>query len=1447
MKRPLISPELHFLMVKADANPFADTYKSEWYKKKESSVSKKEQDIIDFLHFCNREFIKHTDLILKSIDELCLNRDELFDFIYCQANNKTLLAIPELTRQMFPSLIITVEDTEFAKYRDKMGNEHSISSIVEVAADITAYLQSLIEKLNFQDGKEHKTSKIDKHSLYDRMWFSAMHILNLEYLYDQIIYENAAVKWSKDSKKAKIIPGLKEIELIRRCGEIRKDKTIQECVIFLHSRYLQKKVKKNRLKELEVYDGALRPSIENAFQSEDDFLYDASYIGKYYFYSGIKFDFYKGLTLLDINGILKAIVQLPRKCLNEGRKSLITNKIPYKISEEIFLNYLAGITSLKVVQIKLVLDAITSQENRPFPWRKPFIKHNGYYYFTLSALNSPNNTLIFEEVLRYAGYGVAENELLLRDTIRYELLKTKKGYAFEEIDTIELVASDILSQRHLLYKLRDYYVLIEPVYFEHPVISIDLNKVLSNLAERVIDFNKYIDRLIKEFKNEKIIPLIASHHMCLSSLSMDNVHIVDIQMLANYFTKGSFGRAQVIMEGNKIHHANEFATVQYYRDENDFNQNFLQFINFPPQISSIYSKLVWKEIPMSFKGSVPEIITESIDLVETESTVASEIRIVKTMLENKKYLDFEKKRFTITDEAIAYYINNILHTIAFNEYSITLYRTELYSILSQSNFEGFAHMILFLQKALSNISFAKIRPDKKFKGLSYQSDEILEILKKIISEYPSGISFDLCIPEGNLTKQEEKKIVSSAIDVLSLMTVNELDDSQLDTLHFQIIILNALRRKYNLDFEFTQACSNYVSLLNFNRKFQRARNFAESVLAIAIPEKKHYMGWSLLYKCFTEQENPYYASIYGTLYNISLTVFTETKYYVAVDLLTLSLKYFRTFHLYDMMDTLMESREMFKLNKYDDQKIALVYFQANMIRVDRHTSAIDDALQYLQKHRESIKKYGSLAIVPWLNYLYNIKRIHSEGFEGFDKEIDVIILDLEKEISEEKYQVLKKKHFDTVDLKNDFIKSLNGAFETYDSDDFQFEIKQLEMSAKRLLSNSIIDNDVEGILLCSLVLNDNSANYNNEYPKDSYKISSVIDPGQEIIYKLSAYKDYIINSIKLEKDELFIWLFNINDRIYILTINHEATVNTRELPDWDWLKMTDWLKNKDSFYYKGHLYSSLGEQEEHYEKLLDALSFTELSLTQNYKEIFYCSSIDLVQFPTNLIENNLDFISSRVPVTNIISFEYLINSNRNSLLSPKYSSTAWIPIVDQDGSLLVSYDKIKPILQKMGAKIITQRQITEKINTDVNIFLAHGELNLRSFKGIYTNHKAESAIRHTDYLFGSGRVAILFICNSGVANDDILSNSILSLSHDILKLGYETVIAPFWKLEISITPYWLENFLSAFNEGYKVSEAVYLANASLAEYKEDISNSFFVAEGRLDMHIYGNPYLRIKL
>ena len=117
---------------------------------------------------------------------------------------------------------------------------------------------------------------------------------------------------------------------------------------------------------------------------------------------------------------------------------------------------------------------------------------------------------------------------------------------------------------------------------------------------------------------------------------------------------------------------------------------------------------------------------------------------------------------------------------------------------------------------------------------------------------------------------------------------------------------------------------------------------------------------------------------------------------------------------------------------------------------------------------------------------------------------------------------------------------------------------------------------------------------------------------------------------------------------------------------------------------------------------------------------------------------------------------------------------------------------------------------------------------------------------NTQKVFGNGVIAILFICNTGNASDELYSNNIVSFAAELLKNNYKAVIAPFWKLDVTIPSIWLQEFLKTFQEGYSVNKSVYFANKEIAKYQESISNSFYAVEGQLAMHLYGNPNIYIE-
>jgi hypothetical protein len=289
--------------------------------------------------------------------------------------------------------------------------------------------------------------------------------------------------------------------------------------------------------------------------------------------------------------------------------------------------------------------------------------------------------------------------------------------------------------------------------------------------------------------------------------------------------------------------------------------------------------------------------------------------------------------------------------------------------------------------------------------------------------------------------------------------------------------------------------------------------------------------------------------------------------------------------------------------------------------------------------------------------------------------------------------------------------------------------------------------------------------------------------------------------------------------------------------------MKEWLREIGNFFFnsKKNRHYDYQAQESDYQSLKEELKFATILIPSYIEELLLCSSIELASFPHNLIQNENDFISATIPVCNVISIERFIEKSNPLYLDKNYSISAWIPTDDQEPTISWGFDILKPTLEKINARIFTNTYPKETINTNLNIFLAHGVTDGLGFKAVYTNHADRKAIAFPFSVFGKGKVAILFVCNSGSSREDILSNSVVSFSSELLKFGYESVIAPFWSFDVTMSKIWLDEFLSAFNQGFSINEAVFLANNCLTKYDEATSSIFNAPAGCLAMHLYGNP------
>lgn len=1458
MQETTISDRIMSVLYKDYANPFSREFD---FKKIDNEIgedfSKKEEEVLTFIVICNQTFKEIQDHFYKVFEELNLTQFELIEFLYKALNKNSLDLAPMIMEQMMSNKKISfhIGDLNFTKFLFKNGNEAPIEKVFELAGDILSVLISAVNNWETDLNKifprqMHNEEELGK--LFSYLWNPSNILLNMQSAYRVLIFENGQIENNNNFESLKITTGNKWLRILRQASEIRSDNNLSEYLYPLLELYKKAPVNKVGIKNCKSTNGLIKLTSGQTKESDNRALANANLMTRYYHYDSEELEYYDNLTLIDITEILIQIVGFVSYIYRqvEMGNNISIYETPSKIEKAHLLQYLNECTGYDKDVINKVLLSLSSNDKTPNLWRKPLYEIHDNLYFSIATLKAPNFSILYEGILSEAGYFHQKNELLLIKAIEEALDEEKIQYEFNKINFEELKDEHTDYENNLIYELNDYYLFIQAKSYTHPFESHEINEVIKDIGKTTFQILDKLEILSKKINDKPLLPLIVSNYNTFTSLSVNNISIIDLQLLKNYFLTGSFRRGQISFE-KQVKIQREYTRIEYYKGEKEFNNNFLNFIATPTPLSTIYDRLCWKEVVITPPEFTPEITVDLIGQISTEDNIHNHLSVLENALNNKYYYDRDSRTKELYDSSISYSLTNVLHLIAFGDYELSKTKIDLYHIIERFKIEGFGHILFGLNNAIGNISYSKIKRDKTFNIIELENDdEVLKLYSKIFadSDSPNHIRLNgYEIKNGLFTKNEEKKLISLALSILSTLGPHNIEDERFEEYFLQLTIIKGFKTKYQLNFEFYASCDSLIDTLNFNNKYQRARNFGEEILTIAIDENEHHYGWGILFRCFTYQNNVFEASTYGALYFTSLSRVGVMKYSIITELLYNALKFFRNFKLYDMLDGINEIVSEIRLNKYDEQKFKLSYYLSSVHIIKSKPEIFDESLQYLNENINDIISFNDKGTLPWLNYLYNIKRYKNAGFSEFDKPIEKFMKTLEFFTNSDKIDKLKSNHFgDKVSSKKKLINSLIGVFETNVINDFKFEVKHLEVQINILLSETINDNDIDSILLSGIVLNDNSLTYNNKYFSKNTIVRVTPESNKELEDKLNNYKSYIINSLKIGEKQLFVWLFNVNKKVYVLTINNKKDIRFKELTEWDYEEMNNWVKSKEDFYFDSSKYFDINEQEVKYSEDVNLLSFSNLDLDNNFDEILFTSSIELAEFPTNLIVNNDDFLSSLTSISNVISAEWYIQNGSEVVLKNNLSSTAWIPIDDGDIPINLSFNRFKPILNQNEVEIITSRNILKEIETDINIFLAHGELGFKSFKGIYTNHDSESAILYPKELFGKGEIAILFICNSGVSNEDFFANGVTSLCYDILNLGYKAVIAPFWRLETTIPPYWYKEFIQCFKEGYKLSDAVYLANQDLVEYKEDVSTGFVAPEGKLAMHIYGNPNIKIS-
>ena len=216
-------------------------------------------------------------------------------------------------------------------------------------------------------------------------------------------------------------------------------------------------------------------------------------------------------------------------------------------------------------------------------------------------------------------------------------------------------------------------------------------------------------------------------------------------------------------------------------------------------------------------------------------------------------------------------------------------------------------------------------------------------------------------------------------------------------------------------------------------------------------------------------------------------------------------------------------------------------------------------------------------------------------------------------------------------------------------------------------------------------------------------------------------------------------------------------------------------------------------------------------------------------------DENGDFIAKQIPVVNVLSTEWLLQTKGSILLPKNYNKSIWIPIESGDVALNYLYSNIEKTLHEHSFEVSQQISLQKPLSSDINIVCSHGAKNISETQILFQEN---TPTYNLNSVIGKGKILIFFVCYSGSMKTEFFRNNVTSMVKRFIAQGYEAVVAPFWALDVTIPRSWLPEFLESMNKGLTISQAVFNANKKVYE-------QYPTPAAWACLHLYGNPNYKL--
>lgn len=792
----------------------------------------------------------------------------------------------------------------------------------------------------------------------------------------------------------------------------------------------------------------------------------------------------------------------------------------------------------------------------------------------------------------------------------------------------------------------------------------------------------------------------------------------------------------------------------------------------------------------------------------------------------------------------------ILFEISFNYENYRKYSPKLLSSLETNNSHSIVYSIDLFFDLFYQLIFVKDFKTIDLSNLNNVGDkETIEKMLLIFDETYSRNSqqrisdgsFDI----SSLSIEDKNKMIS-----LISWKIKE-DSKQInwnqklvkDTMIHLVFLRQLLVSLSNAEL-FYHIIGNFLDRLASSEYFQAGRDICEEIIISSYKDGIAELGFFNTFKFYSNTGSIHTSLFYANL-GLVCILQKEPPYpdkYIK-ELIGQGMKLFRNVHLSNFSIKIFDSipKEL-KLSNYEKRSLTHTYLTNFLFLHDSKFPSL--FLDFLNSEREQILSGGINDALPLLLTLYNVKKMYPNadfsqtgfGFylNVFESIIPPDIIKKQKDIIEGKGVVLKEY------LKESLIK-LN---ETRYSTDFVYDNEQAIKISNRLIHYSVENGDAASFFLSMLIKSDYSILFR---PKKGEELSLLILPDIDINSLDILYENQpvFIKSLPVSSNTSLSLLAFSEGKVYQLQLfNKEYQLSA--LSNWDYQSFKH-LINDDFFInlrFSESIKDSSGvrlvspeEYIEQEKEIASSIDFARLDINENAKSFFIVKDMFISNFPHNLFLNQKgDFIAKSIPVTNVLSTEWLLQTIGFTPLHKNYSKSIWIPTENGDFILNLLNSKIDSIVHHYKFNVFNQIELPKPLSSDINIVCSHGAKNISEVQVVFQENNPTYDL---DSIIGKGKILIFFVCYSGSMKTEFFKNNVTSLVKRFIAKGYDSVVAPFWGLDATIPGYWLPEFLSSIDNGLNVSEAVFNANRKVYEL-------YPTPAAWACLHLYGNPNLRIE-